>query len=60
MGQLRHHGPARPAAGMLDVEKTTNLVGGITPFMLLLILVAAVNAIMSGPGDLAHVSKIAQ
>lgn len=45
---------------MLDVEKTTNLVGGITPFMLLPILVAAVNAIMSGPGDLAHVSKIAQ
>ncbi|MDD7585571.1 MAG: hypothetical protein SPK00_11355 [Corynebacterium glucuronolyticum] len=48
------------AAGMLDVEKITNLVGGITPFMLLLILVAAVNAIMSGPGDLAHVSEIAQ
>jgi len=45
---------------MLDVEKTTNLVGGITPFMWLLILVAAVNAIMSGPGDLAHVSEIAQ
>lgn len=38
------------AAGMLDVEKITNLFGAITPFMLLLIFIAAIAAIVSGPG----------
>lgn len=38
------------AASMLDVEKITNLFGAITPFMLLPIFIAAIAAIVSGPG----------
>lgn len=47
------------AAGMLDVEKVTALIGGITPFILLFIIIASVYTVLTADIDVARLDTAA-
>ncbi|WP_070769572.1 hypothetical protein [Corynebacterium sp. HMSC04H06] len=43
--------------GMMNVEKVTNTLGSITPFVVALLVIAAVYSFMNAPSDLAAVGQ---
>lgn len=43
--------------GMMNVEKVTNTLGSITPFVVALLVIAAVYSFMNAPADLAAVGQ---
>lgn len=48
------------AAGMANVDKVTNLIGGITPFMVLILLAAAIYGVANPPADIAAAGATAE
>lgn len=48
------------AAGMVDVDKVTNMIGGITPLMIAILLLAACYGVANPPADLAAAEEFAR
>lgn len=46
-------------SGLLDVDKITNVISAITPFIIIAIFVAFVITLMNFPDDTSHLNKIA-
>lgn len=47
------------AAGMLDVDKVTALIGGITPFILIFIIIASIYTVLNADIDVARLDAAA-
>lgn len=48
------------AAGMLDVDKVTAIIGAITPFILIFIVLASVYTLLTADVDVAHLDAVAR
>ncbi|MCF4007011.1 hypothetical protein L1O03_07440 [Corynebacterium uropygiale] len=46
--------------GLLDVEKVSKIIGGLTPFVILVVLVAFIYTMFHMPSDWSHLDQLAQ
>ncbi|MFC3040815.1 hypothetical protein ACFOGI_11205 [Virgibacillus xinjiangensis] len=47
-------------AGMLNVERVVNIIGGITPFLIIFVLIISIYSFLTAEGSLAELDSIAK